>query len=84
MIFGYLYTVFPLISQSYLFCLDDEYTDMCFIFAIGFGLVWFHGVRRHFQQYFSYIVAVSFIGGGNRRTRRKPPTCRKSLTNFIT
>jgi hypothetical protein len=20
----------------------------------------------HFQQYFSYIVAVSFIGGGNR------------------
>jgi hypothetical protein len=35
------------------------------------------------QQYFSYIVAVSFIGGGNRRTQRKPPTCRKSQTNFI-
>ena len=44
----------------------------------------FDGIKRHFQQYFSYIVAVSFIGGGNRRTRRKPPTCRKSLTNFIT
>jgi hypothetical protein len=29
----------------------------------------------------SYIVAVSFIGGGNRR---KPLTCRNSLTNFIT
>jgi len=29
-------------------------------------------------------VAVSFNGGGNRSTRRKPPTCRKSLTNFIT
>jgi len=29
-------------------------------------------------------VAVSFIDGGNRRTRRKPLTCRKSLTNFIT
>ena len=27
------------------------------------------------------IVAVSFIGGGNWSTRRKPPTCRKSLTN---
>ena len=27
---------------------------------------------------------VSFIGGGNRSTRRKPLTCRKSLTNFIT
>jgi hypothetical protein len=44
----------------------------------------FDDVYRHFQQYFSYIVAVSFIGGGNRRTRRKPPTCRKSLKNFIT
>jgi len=29
-------------------------------------------------------VAVSFIGGGNRSTRRKPSTCHKSLTNFIT
>jgi len=28
-----------------------------------------------------YIVAVSVIGGGNRR---KLPTCYKSLTNFIT
>ena len=26
----------------------------------------------------------SFIGGGNRSTRRKPPTCCKPLTNFIT
>jgi hypothetical protein len=24
-----------------------------------------YGIKRHFQQYFSYIVAVSFIGGGN-------------------
>jgi len=29
------------------------------------------------QQYVSYIVAVSFIGVGNRSTRRKPTTCRK-------
>jgi hypothetical protein len=28
---------------------------------------------RHFQQCFSYIVAISFIGG-NRSTRSKPPT----------
>ena len=27
---------------------------------------------------------VSCVGGGNRSTRRKPPTCRKSLTTFIT
>jgi len=29
-------------------------------------------------------VAVTFIGGGNWRTQRKPPTGRKSLTNVIT
>ena len=49
-----------------------------------------YGVYRHLQQYITYIVEVSsivevsFIGGGNRNTRRKPPTCRKSLTNNIT
>jgi len=31
-----------------------------------------------------YIVAVSFIGGGNLITSGKPPACCKSLTNFIT
>ena len=36
------------------------------------------------QQYFSYIVVVSFIGGGNRSTLRKPLTCCMSLTNVIT
>jgi len=33
------------------------------------GLV--YGVQRHFQQYFSYIVAVRLIDGGNWCTRRK-------------
>jgi len=32
----------------------------------------------------SDIVAVSFIGGGNRSTGRKSSTCCKSLRNFIT
>jgi len=41
-------------------------------------------VVSNFQQYFRYIVAISFIGGGNRNTRRKPPTCTKSLTNLMT
>jgi len=35
-------------------------------------------------QYLHCIVEVRFIGGGNRSTLRKPPTCRKSLTIFIT
>jgi hypothetical protein len=43
-----------------------------------------YDVKRHLQQYFSYIVAVSFFVGGNRSTRKKPPTCRKSLKNYIT
>jgi hypothetical protein len=39
-------------------------------------------IRLHFQQYFSYIVAVSFNGGGNGRTRRKPSTCHKVTDKF--
>jgi hypothetical protein len=38
----------------------------------------------HFQQYFSYIMATSFSGGGSRSTRREPPTMGKQLVNFIT
>jgi hypothetical protein len=41
-----------------------------------------YGVERHFQKYFSYIVAISFIGGGNQTTGRKQLTFHKSLTNF--
>jgi hypothetical protein len=37
-----------------------------------------YSVYHHFQQYFSYIMAVSFIWW------RKPTTFHKSLTNFIT
>jgi hypothetical protein len=34
-----------------------------------------------FEQYFSYIVAVNFIGGGNRNTRRKPPNLNPTTTH---
>jgi len=37
-----------------------------------------YGVHLHLQLYVSYIVAVSFIGGGNQSTRGKP------MTNYIT
>jgi hypothetical protein len=44
-------------------------------------------VLHHIQNYYSHIVAVSFIGGGDRSTQRKPTRrvmiCSKSLTNFI-
>jgi len=41
-------------------------------------LVWFMVFNDTLKNIY-YIVAVSFIGGVNRSTRRKPPTCRKSL-----
>jgi hypothetical protein len=33
---------------------------------------------------FHFFVVICFIGGGNRSTQRKQPTCCKSLTIFIT
>ena len=41
---------------------------------------WFMVLNATFNN-ISFIVVVSFSGGENRR---KPLTCRKSLTNFIT
>jgi hypothetical protein len=43
-----------------------------------------YGVKCHFWQYFSYIVAVSFIDGENLSILRKPLTSCKPLANFIT
>ena len=64
--------------------MNSLYINIIFQLPILFCLiVLFDDIIPHFQQYFSYIVAVSFIDGGNRSTRRKPLTCRKSLTNFI-
>ena len=53
---------------------------MTFVYFLFVGL-W---CLTPFQQYFSYIVVVSFIFGGNRSIRRKPAICRKLLTIFIT
>jgi hypothetical protein len=50
-------------------------------------MIWLNlifGVERHFQQYFSYIMATSFSGGRSRSIRREPPTMGKQLLNFIT
>jgi hypothetical protein len=52
-----------------------------FFWGRGLGLRCLTPLSTAFQLF----MAVSFIDGGNRRTRRKPPTCHnKSLTNFIT
>jgi hypothetical protein len=41
-------------------------------------------VLTSFSTIFQLYRVGQFNGGWNRGTRRKPPTCRKSLTNFIT
>jgi hypothetical protein len=41
--------------------------QLTFAYDLQRVMLWF---KRHFQQYFSYIVAVSFIGGGNQSTRQ--------------
>ena len=43
-----------------------------------------YGDKHYFQQYFSYPVAVSFIGEGNRSTLKKPPpTAISHLQTFL-
>jgi hypothetical protein len=46
--------------------------------------------KRHFQQYFSYILTISFIGGGiltisfiGGGNRRKPPTLQTSSHKLV-
>jgi len=56
-----------------------QFTGTFGLFYIDWiGLIVFNG---HFQQYFSYIIATSFSGGGSRSTRREPPTMGKQLVN---
>jgi hypothetical protein len=45
-----------------------------------------YGALSHFQQYFSDIMVVSFISGGNRSTRRRPLTstiCRRKCYGVV-
>jgi hypothetical protein len=51
------------------------------IYTGGLGLWRLTPLSTTFQLYHGDQF---FFGGGNRSTLRKPPTCHKSLTNFIT
>jgi hypothetical protein len=63
-------------------CLNCEYLKVVLhINSLIYMLA--YGVLRHFQQYFSHIVAVNFIGIGNRSTLGKSSTFRKSLITTI-
>jgi hypothetical protein len=74
-------------------CLDINFIKVCPEIALKyfFEKMWFYMKYivknrswRNTYVHGLYIVAVSFIGGGNWRSQRIPQTCRKSLTNFIT
>jgi len=58
----------------YVLCITQEE----YILFIGW-LIGLWCLTPLLTKYFSYIVVVSFICGGNRNARRKPSTCRKSL-----
>jgi hypothetical protein len=68
---------------------DQSFLRQIYVVSILFSTIWEVVVRfvdglglvddgwRHFQQCFSYVVAVSFIGWGNLSALRKPPTFRE-------
>jgi len=53
----------------------NELYKIILCFQDGFGL-W---RLKPFSTIFQLYRGDSLIGGGNRSTQRKPPTCRKSL-----
>ena len=60
-------------STSFMLCMSYRYINKSSPLFLSHPLI---------ICYFG-VMAVSFIGGGNRSTRRKSQTCSKSLTNFI-
>ena len=63
---------------------DQLYHIMLYRLHLAWVFVWLcDGVKRHFQQYFSYIVSVSFIGGVNKRTRRPVASQWQTLSHNV-
>ena len=62
--------------------IEELFVDIvCLVVCLFVCLMVFNATFNNFSAISWWSV---FIGGGYRRTRRKPLTCRKSLTNFIT
>ena len=56
--------------QFYYKCLKIQSNNDRVMYQSSY-MVWLaYGVQRNFQQYFNYIVEVSFIGGVNQNTVR--------------
>jgi hypothetical protein len=65
-------------QTTYLYLSINEQTTSL---ILSMNVCLFGGAYRPLSTIFQ-LYRAGIIGGGNRRTRRKPPTCRKSLTNF--
>jgi hypothetical protein len=75
MTFERLWFSVPQISSTNITVNDHYNMDLIFIFGVLTPLS---------EQYFSYIMAISFSGGGSRSTWREPATLGKQLVSFIT
>ena len=88
--FHLLFICFSFAFHLLIFCICLFFLVFCFYFWL-FLFVMLEGLRGRisvmvFNATFSNISVISwwsvFIGGGNRSTWRKPPTCGNSLTNL--
>ena len=87
---AYVYSLCSCVYQSVVMCLCIFIMFLClskcyhmpmYINCVPVFIMSIYRLMVNFQQYISYMVAVSFIGGGNQRTWSKPLTGCKSLTD---
>jgi len=77
------YVLLRLMASDYSFGILKPFFRVIHVLSYFYCLISF-GHCIVFHQYFSYIVAVSFIAEGNQSIGRKQQTCHKSLINFMT
>ena len=87
---AYAYSLCSCVYQSVVMCLCIFIMFLClskcyhmpmYINCVPVFIMPIYRLMVNFQHYISYMVAVSFIGGGNQRTWSKPLTGCKSLTD---
>jgi hypothetical protein len=94
----YIYTFICVVNKQYK-CdyVVIKLTMKTILYCVINTCIWYKILNLYLSFYLSNLVfnatinnisvisvAVTFIGGGKCSTQRKPPTCLKSLTNFIT